>query len=89
METISEKTSAPFLKKIYCLPKAEIAYLRFTLESYDGLAFVRTLDPGRGLVEIAFPPSRRDDAERLLAALQKETGMTEADIPADFDYSPL
>ena len=80
---------APFAKKYYLLPKSEIAYLRFTLESYDGLAFVRTLDPARALVEIAYPPSRRQDAESLLAALQKETGMTETVTPAAEDYIPL
>ena len=79
----------PFCKKYYLLPKAEIAYLRFTLESYDGLAFVRTLDAKAALVEIAYPPSRRDDVEALLKALEKETGMTETATPAAEDYIPL
>ena len=90
---MSNRNSSPpeavFAKKYYLLPKAEIAYLRFTLESYDGLAFVRTLDPSRALVEVAYPPSRRQDAEALLTALQKETGMSETDTPADEDYLPL
>jgi len=80
---------ADLAKKYYLLPKSEIAYLRFTLESYDGLAFVRTLDPAQALVEIAYPPSRRQDAERLLAELQKEAGMTETVAPAAEDYIPL
>ncbi len=89
---ISSEPNSPdtvFLKKYFLLPKAEIAYLRFILESYDGLAFVRTLDSAQALVEIAYPPSRSADAEHLLAELQKETGMTETAIPDDFDYTPL
>jgi len=79
----------PFCKKYYLLPKAEIAYLRFTLESYDGLAFVRTLDAKEALVEVAYPPSRRKDAEALLLCLENETGMSETDTPAEEDYIPL
>lgn len=81
--------AAPFCKKYYRLPKAEIAYLRFAFESYDGIAFVRTLDAKAALVEIAYPPSRRVDAEALLQTLQKETGMVEAATPADEDYIPI
>ena len=80
---------APLLKKYYLLPKAEIAYLRFILESYDGLAFVRTLEVQTALVEIAYPPSRRVDAEALLQSLESETGMTETATPADADYLPI
>ena len=89
--TLSAQNSpdAAFLKKYFAMPKSEIAYLRFVLESYDGLAFVRTLDNVMALVEIAYPPSRQEDAEHLMQALQKETGMTETDIPDDFDYTPL
>ncbi len=40
-----------FIKRYFQLPRAEIGQLRFILESYDGLAFARTLDsahrPGR------------------------------------------
>jgi len=88
-DTDQKPTAAAFAKKYYLLPKSEIAYLRFILESYDGLAFVRTLDPSRALVEVAYPPSRLQDAEALLQSLQKETGMSETGPPAAEDYIPL
>ena len=88
-ETVQYQPSEAFAKKYYFLPKSAIAYLRFILESYDGLAFVRTLDSARALVEIAYPPSRSDDAETLLMSLQKEAGMSETDAPAPEDYMPL
>ena len=50
-----------FSKRYFQMPRAEIGHLRFILESYDGLAFARTLDNQLALVEIAYPPSRRHD----------------------------
>ncbi len=79
----------PFEKRYFRIPRAEIAYLRFILESYDGLAFLRTLDSRAALVEIAFPPSRRTDAEELLEALEKEIPMTPEAAPAAEEYRPL
>jgi hypothetical protein len=70
------------LEKLYfLLPRSEIGFLRFILESYDGLGFARTLDPRQGLVEIAFPASRRLDVERLLGALAGEIGIKEVPAP--------
>jgi len=66
---------APLLKRYYQLPRAEIAWLRFILESYDGLAFVHTLDSRAALVEVAYPPSRRNDAEALLESLCRESDL--------------
>jgi hypothetical protein len=74
-------TSAIFSKRYFILPRAEIGHLRFILESYDGLAFARTLDKQRGLVEIAYSPSRALDVESLLRALIVEVGLQEAEVP--------
>ena len=68
-------------KRYFLLPRAEIGFLRFILESYDGLAFARTLDPRQGLVEIAFPASRRLDVEIVLGHLAEETGWREVTAP--------
>ncbi|MCK4537079.1 MAG: DUF4911 domain-containing protein [Desulfuromonadales bacterium] len=70
-----------FTKRYYQLPKAEIAYLRFTLESYDGLAFQRTLDSAAGLVEIIWPTERITDVEALLSALSEEIDWREVPPP--------
>lgn len=76
-----------FEKRCFHIPPAEIGYLRFILEAYDGLAFARTLDARAGLVEIAWPPSRSADAEALIAALGTEIGLTSAAPPEN--YQPL
>ncbi len=74
-------TSEIFSKRYFILPRAEIGHLRFILESYDGLAFARTLDKLTGLVEIAYPPSRARDVESLLKGLTVEVGLQEVDAP--------
>ena len=70
-----------FSKRYFEMPRAEIGHLRFILESYDGLAFARTLDKQVALVEIAYPPSRVRDVEPLLEALAGEVGLREVATP--------
>jgi hypothetical protein len=74
-------TSTSFGKRYFLLPRAQIGQLRFILESYDGLAFARTLDKQNGLVEIAYPVSRYGDADILLKALAVELGLQEVAVP--------
>lgn len=77
------------LKSYYNLPRRQIGYLRFILESYDGLAFVRTLDNRQALVEIAYPASRREDVQALLGSLAEECTMTAVAPPQASEYPPL
>jgi Domain of unknown function (DUF4911) len=65
--------------------KKAIGYLRFTLEGYDGLGFIRTLDAAAGIVEIAWPASRGPDMYRLLTALTAEVTLQEVPRPADYE----
>jgi hypothetical protein len=65
-----------FRKRCFRIDRSNIAYLRFILEGYDGLVFLRTLDPRVALVEVAYPASCRLDAESLLAALADECAMS-------------
>jgi hypothetical protein len=71
----------PFIKRYFEMPRAEIGHLRFILESYDGLAFARTLDRQIALVEIAYHPSRVRDVEPLFKALAEEVGLHEVATP--------
>jgi len=77
------------LKRCFRLDRANIAYLRFILEGYDGLVFQRTLDPRAALVEVAYPASCRGDAEALLTALVRECAMSEVPLPPAGQYPPL
>jgi len=72
-----------FCKRCFRIDRSVIAYLRFLVEAYDGLLFLRTLDPQTALVEIAYSPACRNDAEALLAALVTECGLCEEPFPPD------
>lgn len=77
------QTACPgFTKRYFRVDRKHIAYLRFILESYDGLAFLRTLDSRTGLIEIASPPQRQADAWALVNALCHETGMQDVATPS-------
>jgi len=54
------------------IPPCEIAYLTFVLESYEGVAVMRTIDPGRGIVEVMVPPSYEKELGEILTDLAQE-----------------
>jgi hypothetical protein len=41
---------------ILSIEKSEICYLQWMIESYDGMAIMRTIDPTKGTVEISIAP---------------------------------
>ncbi|MGA2192488.1 MAG: DUF4911 domain-containing protein [Nitrospirota bacterium] len=52
--------------------KRHIAYVNFIIEAYDGMAVVRTADPGQGILEVLVSPDFVDDFKELALALNKE-----------------
>ncbi|MBN1254535.1 MAG: DUF4911 domain-containing protein [Deltaproteobacteria bacterium] len=54
------------------IPRREIAYLNFILESYEGVAVVRTVDPHEGIVEVMVPPSYQEEIKDILKDLGTE-----------------
>ncbi len=76
-----------FQRRCYQISPRDIAYLKFILESYDGLCFLRALASRLGIVEIAWPPSRSAAVAALLAALAEEIKL--APVPQPDDYRPL
>lgn len=81
--------SDSFFKRCFRVDRVQIAYLRFILEGYDGLIFLRTLNPHEALVEFAYSPSCRQDAEALLAALMQECAMREVPCPPEGYFPSL
>jgi hypothetical protein len=53
----------------------EIGYIRFTLESYDGMALVTTLDPHVASIEVFISPGCEETVSDLVASLQHEEGL--------------
>ena len=49
--------------------RREIAYFKFILEAYDGVALLSTVDPHLGTVELLIGPGCEDDVDRIVKAL--------------------
>lgn len=64
-----------FSRRRYRLSPARIGLLRFFVEGYDGLLFLRTIEARAAVVELSWPQSCAADAEGILAALAVELGM--------------
>ena len=67
------------IRKYYRVERKEIAYLRFILEAYDGIALLETIDPRKGLVVLHIPPECEKDVETLLEGLSGELMIEKSD----------
>lgn len=66
-----------FCRRRYRLAPARIALLRFLVEGYDGILFLRTLEAHAAVVELSWSGSCAADAEKILIALCAELSMAE------------
>lgn len=55
--------------------RACIGFLRFTLEAYEGIATVSTVDPTLGLVRLSMAPGCEGDVERILESESRQLGL--------------
>ena len=63
------------------IPSRDIAYMKFILESYEGLGVLRTIDPRNGIVELMVPPGLEKDLEMVLDGLGEEIPMERIEYP--------
>jgi hypothetical protein len=54
------------------IERHQIAYLRNLIESYDGMAVVRTIDPHQAVIELMISPGCQDLIMELLLHLQNQ-----------------
>jgi hypothetical protein len=68
--------------------RRDIAYVKFVIESYEGVAVTRTLDPARGEIVVLAAPDFMPDVRRLIAALAAEGACAEmvTDDGAEIDW---
>ncbi len=64
------------------LPK-DIAYLKFVIESYEGVGIVRTVDQKMAVVDLLVIEDSMQIARSILASLQQEVSLTEIFRPPD------
>ncbi len=55
--------------------RKDISYLRYTIESYDGMGIVKTLDPKSALIEVKTAPGCEETVRQLITAVQREDGI--------------
>lgn len=70
------------LRRRFRLDKEHIAYVKFVVEAYGGLAQVSSL-PGRNEMEWIIPCGLADQAAELALALGEEVGLVEIVLPPD------
>ena len=62
-------------KHIFRVDRQEINYLRITIESYDGMGVVRTLDPHKAIIEVQVAPGCEAHFSELVNSLVKDEGI--------------
>ncbi len=67
----------------------EIAYVKFVIESYEGVAVTRTLDRHAATVVVLAAPDLLHDARRIVDALTAEGACREIEWPAGADIDVL
>ncbi|HKZ16351.1 MAG TPA: DUF4911 domain-containing protein [Geobacteraceae bacterium] len=70
-----------FTKRYYRVNRSDIAYLRFIIESYDGLASLSTVDNINGIVSMSVPGCFVEEVDQLVQALKSEITISEIAFP--------
>ena len=72
-------------RHVFRVDRREINYLRVTMESYDGMAVVRTLDPHEALIEVLVSPGCEGLFLELLSALVDGESMDIVSVGGDLE----
>ena len=67
------------------LRREDIAYFKFIIESYEGLAVVRTKDSSEAIVELMVAPGWEKDVEQILEGLRREIPIESLNNPFFLD----
>jgi len=76
-------------KWFFHVDRREISYIRYTLESYDGMAVVRTAGAFEGRIEITVAPGCEPEIAALLSSLREKEGlrMKPVEAPRDPEFA--
>jgi len=58
--------------RYFRIRREDIAYFKFIIESYEGIAVVRTEDPHEAIVEMMVAPGWEKDVDEILEGLRRE-----------------
>jgi len=60
------------VSRYYRLHRKDIAYFKFIIESYEGMAVVRTKNPHEAIVELMVAPGWEKDVDEVIEGLRRE-----------------
>lgn len=66
----------------YRVDRREIAFLRFIVEAYEGIAVLSTVDQHNGIVVLHVPPGCEEAVSRLVDALSSNMRLEAVNMPA-------
>jgi hypothetical protein len=69
-------------KLILSIAKREICYLQWIIESYDGMAMMRTINPTKGTVEISIAPGCMEEIISLINYLKEDKSIHVTEVVA-------
>lgn len=67
-------------RRSFLVKSRDIHYIRSTVESYDGMALVRTVNPESGLLEVLIAPGCEEHAMGLVRRLERDEGVPMAQV---------
>ena len=76
----ANRVSVETIKQYYRVDRREIAFIKFIVEAYDGIAVLETLDPMAGIVVFHIAPGCERDLDALLEDLKREILIEPAQI---------
>lgn len=69
--------------RFFRLPRKDIAYFKFIIESYEGMAVVRTKDPHEAVVELMVAPGWEKDVDEVIEGLRQEIAIESLSLNFD------
>jgi len=63
------------IKLSYRVERKDISYLSWIIQSYEGIAVVKTIDPYKAIIELQISPGCEDIIFELLDGLKKQEGV--------------
>ena len=87
LSELSQKLQGAYLlntiERYFKVQKENIAFIKFILEAYDGMAVMRTLDSHEGVIELIIAPDFEMEVNEILDNLRNEFEVHPIDPPTD------
>jgi len=71
------------LEIFLCVRRPDIAYIKFIVESYEGVGIVRTIDPHAAIIVILVAPDFAELARDIVAAIKDQVPCVEIPRPPE------